>query len=111
MRPLLVGDPDRAHLELVLVLLGPVYPHLESEDDVEGERKGKPSCDDGVADFGCCGEQTGKAAANLGNDGKGRELAGALRAVVLANLGQLGEEREGKSGELAEGHSGVGQDD
>ena len=106
MRPLVVGDPDRAHLELVLVLLAPVYPHLEAEDDVEHEGEGEARADDGVPDLGGSREEAGQAAADLGDDGEGRELACALRAVVLADLRKLGEEGEREGRDLEEGEGG-----
>ena len=97
-----------AHLELVLFVLAPVQPHLEAENDVERERERKPGADDGVADLGGGGEEAREAAADLGDDGKGGELACALSAVILSDLGELGEEGERQGGELEEGECGGG---
>ena len=91
---LLVADADAAHLDLVLVVLAPIHPHLGAEHDVERKREGEAGGDDGVADLGRGGEEAREAAADLGDDGERGELAGALRAGVLSDLRQLGEEGE-----------------
>ena len=91
MGPGLLGDADRTHLELFLLVLSPVKPHLEAQYDVEHEGEGEAGSDDGIANLLCGGEETGEATANLGNDGERRKLAGALSAIVLADLRKLGE--------------------
>ena len=102
MGPGLLGDADRTHLELVLLYFAPVEPHLGAEDNVEGESEGEASGDDGVAYFGGGSEEAGEAAANLRDDGESGELAGALGAVVLPYLRQLGEKGEWERRELEE---------
>ena len=58
MSPGLLGDADRTHLELVLLVLPPVKPHLEAQDDVKNEGEGEASSDNGIANFLCGSEET-----------------------------------------------------
>lgn len=84
--PLLIRNADCGSILDVLRILAPVHPHLDTEDDVEGEGEGEAGANDGVANLRRGGEEAGKAAADLGDDGEGGELTGALCAVVLPDL-------------------------
>ena len=83
--------------------LTPVSVYLDAQDEIEQERKCIASRHEWVPDLLRGGKQPGGAAADLGRDGKGRELTRVASAVVLRNLRELGEEGEW---ERAEPYSG-----
>lgn len=114
--PLVIDDNGGAGAHgnrdpVVLLLLAPVYPHLDAKNEIEGESESEACADDGVADLCGGSEEAGEAATDLGDDGKGRELASGLGAVVLADLGEFGEEREGEGGDLKGREGGLGDVD
>ena len=74
--------------------MAPVHPELRAKDDVEDEGESEAGRDEGVVDFGGSGEEASEAAEDLGEDGKGRELACALGASVLRDLRELREQAQ-----------------
>ena len=83
--------------------LTPVSVHLDAQDEVEQERKRIASRHEWVVDLLRGGKQPGSAAADLGRDGKGGQLARAARAVVLRDLRELRKEGEREGAELCGG--------
>lgn len=97
---LLAAREPNGHSRLLAVRLAPEHPHLRAQHAVEKKRERKARGHERVAHFSRGREEPREAPCDLGDDREGRELACALRAVVLVDLGQLREERDGERCEL-----------
>jgi hypothetical protein len=89
--------------------LAPIHVQLRTEDDVEDKGESKAGCDKAVAYLCGGGEKPGQTSSNLADNGECGELTRGLRAGILADLGELGEEGEREGGHL-ENREKVGWD-
>ena len=89
--------------------MAPIHVQLRTEDDVEDKGEGKAGCDKAVAYLCGGGEKPGQTPSNLADNGESGQLTRGLRAGILTDLGELGEEGERDGGHL-ENREKVGGD-
>jgi len=80
--------------------LAPIHVQLRTKDDVEEKGEGEAGCNKAVTYLCGGGKKSGQTSSNLADNCKRGELTRGLRAGILADLGELGEEGERESGHL-----------